>query len=454
MKTFCFATMIGVFLLIHFDRILAQATPTQLHQIELMNPVSKKTPINAYQRLQDFENFYGSSPMVISNSISQPVQSNDDKPNLTDLGRKIENRVNFTTDNSNYEKIQATSGQKISLKATALIINGDTLEPEEISTRGQSSLYYRRKSYSFSLKSEALFRHGERIESLKKFYILSLSMDKNYSSNRLAFEMMEAAQLFHLFYSFCELRINGQSEGICMVTERPEDWALKKNNSPLLIRRGYNSSIKKIKTGTNNESDKAKNYKTYFRQIYRSLNKYKGEELYKTLSDWLDMKVYMKWLAFNFFIRNGDYTDEVFFFIDPGTDKFSIIPWDYDDLFSVAPHEGYAESRKFLGDKLFFSTEDLLDRKIVTDPYLYKIYLIQLGELMNHLSADVLKRVFENTYAELYPYYSDNEIISKSQYDLYKDDNLIKLKSDLLSVYEQLIIYRNYFLEYLGSQNN
>jgi hypothetical protein len=73
---------------------------------------------------------------------------------------------------------------------------------------------------------------------------------------------------------------------------------------------------------------------------------------------------------------------------------------------------------------------------------------------MNHLSADVLKRVFENTYAELYPYYSDNEIISKSQYDLYKDDNLIKLKSDLLSVYEQLIIYRNYFLEYLGSQNN
>lgn len=449
MKTFCFATMIGVLLLICSNGIQAQPKQNQFHQIELMKPVNEKTQINAFQRLQDFENFHGFSPPVISNSISQPVQSNYDKPNLTDLGRKIENSVSFTTSNSNYEKIQATSGQKISVNATTLIINGDTLAPEEISTRGQSSLYYRRKSYNFSLKSEALFRHGERTESLKKFFVLSLSMDKNYSSNRLAFEMMEAAQLFHLFYSYCELRINGHSEGICMVTERPEDWALKKNNSPLLIRRGYNSGIKKIKTGTNNQSDKAKNYKSYFRQIYRSLNKYEGEELYKTLSNWLDMKVYMKWLAFNFFVRNGDYTDEVYFFIAPGTDKFSIIPWDYDDLFSVAPHEGYAESRKFLGDKLFFSTEDLLDKKIVTDPYLYKIYLIQLGELMNLLSTDVLKRVFENTYAELYPYYSDNEIISKSEYDLYKDDNLIKLKSDLLSVYEQLIIYRNYFLKYL-----
>jgi hypothetical protein len=74
--------------------------------------------------------------------------------------------------------------------------------------------------------------------------------------------------------------------------------------------------------------------------------------------------------------------------------------------------------------------------------------------LMNQLSNDVLKRVFENTYAELYPYYSDSEIIRESRYDKYKDDNLIKLKNNMLSVYEQLIIYRNLFLEYLGSKNN
>ncbi len=389
------------------------------------------------------------SIVIILNSNGQTAQLNDDKLNLTDLGREIENSVSFNLTNLNYEQIKATSGQKVSVKAITLIINGDTLEPTEIKTRGKSTLYFRRKSYSFSLKSEASFRHGKRVESFKKFYVVSLSMDKHYSSNRLAFGMMEAAKLFDLFYSYCELRINGNSEGICMIIERPEDWAMKKKGSPVIIRRGYNNSIDKIKTDKKTESEKAKKYKSYFRQIYRSLNKYEGEELYKTLSNWLDMNLYMKWLAFNFFVRDGDYTDEVYFFVDPLSDKFSIIPWDYDDLFSIAPHEGNVENRKILVDKLFFSTEDLLDKKIVTDPYLYKIYLIQLGELMQQLSPGVIKSVFENTYAELYPYYSNNEIISQSKYDRYKDSDLLTLKSDMLVLYEQLIFYRNIYLKYL-----
>lgn len=388
----------------------------------------------------------------ISNSIGQAEQSND-KLNLTDQGRKIENSVSFNLTNSDYKHIQATSGQKVSVKATTLVINWDTLEPTEIKTRGKSTLYFRRKSYSFTLKSEASFRHGERVDSFKKFYILSLSMDKHYSSNRLAFSMMEAAKIFDLFYSYSELRINGKSEGICMIIERPEDWAMKKMDSPVIIRRGYNNSIDKIKAGKNTESDKSKKYRSYFRQIYSSLNKYEGEELYKTLSNWLDMNLYMKWLAFNFFVRDGDYTDEVFFFIDPLSDKFSIIPWDYDDLFLIAPHEGNAENRKILSDKLFFSTEDLLDKKIVTDPFLYKIYLIQFGELMQQLSPGVIKSIFESTYGELYPYYSNSEIISQSKYDRYKNSDLPALKRDMQALYEQLLFYRNIYLKYLASSN-
>ncbi len=34
--------------------------------------------------------------------------------------------------------------------------------------------------------------------------------------------------------------------------------------------------------------------------------------------------------------------------------------------------KGILRARRLLGDKLFFSTEDLLDKKIVTDPYLYE----------------------------------------------------------------------------------
>jgi spore coat protein H len=224
---------------------------------------------------------------------------------------------------------------------------------------------------------------------------------------------------------------------------------MKKKNSPLLIRRGYNHDIRKLVTDKIIEKSDVKKYCSYYEQIYRYLNKYEGEALYKTLSERLDIDFYMKWLAFNFLVRNGDYTDEVYFYFDPGINKFSIIPWDYDDLFFSAPHEGNVENRKILGDKLIFSAEDQLDKKIASDPYFYKIYLIQLREVLNQLSPEVLKRVFENTYAELYPYYSNSEIINMSGYDAYRNANLAKLQDYLSTLYDQLRISGKYYLEYL-----
>ena len=392
------------------------------------------------------------STILISNSICQLVQTSDDTLKLNDSERGIENSISFNTIYSNYEKVHAITGEKISVKATMLIINGDTLDPVAISTRGQSSLSFRRKSFTFDLKAKASFRHGDRTESFKKFYLISLSMDRNYSSNRLAFEMMEDIRLFPLFYSFCELRINGQSEGIYMIVERPEDWAMKMKKSPLLIRRGYNHAIDKIKTSIAVTGEEAKQDRENFNLIYKSLNKYNGEELYKILSDLLDMDTYLKWIAFNFFVKNGDYTDEVFFYVDKSINKFNIIPWDYDDLFAAAPHEGNILNKKLRADKMFFSTEDLLDKKIVSDPYLYRQYLLQLRELLSQLSSDVLKRDFENTYAELYPYYSNKEIISKSDYDLYAGATLPKLREELSTLYIKLSIYRDVYLKDIDSR--
>lgn len=391
--------------------------------------------------------------LLFQAASGQSQQVIEDSLYLSGSGSKIENYISFSTSGANYENIKATTGQKIPVKATSLVINGDTLNPEEIRTRGQTTLYYRRKSYSFGLTTEASFRHGGIKKKMDKFYLLSLSMDKNYCCNRLAFEMMEKAGIFGLFYAFCELRINGQSEGVCMIIERPEDWALKKKDSPLVLRRGYNSSIDKIKTGRKTEKEQINIYRGYFRQIYRAVYKFQGEELYNALSGLLDVDGYMKWLAFNFFVRNGDYTDEVYFYIDPDTKKYAIIPWDYDDLFKANPHEGNVESRKSIGDKLFFSTEDILDRKIVEDAYLYNKYLDQFRELMNSLSSDVLRKDFEATYFELYPYYSTPEIISKSEYDLYKGADLPGLKSDMISLFNQLLIYRNIYLKYLNDNN-
>jgi spore coat protein H len=392
--------------------------------------------------------------LILTCSKGQVTQKDNYCLDLTNTDRKIENIIRLYISDSQYENLRSTTGEKVNIRSRILIINGDTIKPKDISTRGQSTLMFRRKSLSISLKSNASFRHGDRTESLNKFSLLNLSMDKYYCRNRLAFEMMEALGLFDLFYSFCELQINDRSEGVFMIMETPENWAIREKKSPLVIRRGYDHSIDKTKDNKKNDRTSDKKYISNYKQLYRSLNKAKGEGLYKILSEYIDLEGYMKWLAFNFLVRNGDYSDEVFFYIDPEIDKYKIIPWDYDDIFAISPHEGKEQRNQILGDKLIFSSEDLLDQKIATDPYLYEEYLKRFKEVLDKLSPELLKNVIENAYAELYPFYSAEEIINNSKFDYYKDATLENLKDYMLSVYLTLSASRGHYLEYFKTRSN
>jgi spore coat protein H len=376
--------------------------------------------------------------------------NNDENLNLADKGEKIGNIVSFNIRSSEYENLKAVTGEELYINVKEIIINGDTIESEQIHTRGQSSLYFRRKSYNVKLKTDARFRKTGEEYSMKRFYLLNLSMDKYYSHNRIAFEMMRREGLFDLFFTFCEVRINGQSEGIYLVMERPEDWAIKREKAPLMLRRGYDQHIEKIEAAKSTGRDELRKYKEYFRLIYKSLGKNEGEALYTSLSGLLDMEMYMRWIAFNFLIRNGDYTDEVFFYIDPEAGKFKIIPWDYDDIFVLNPHEGKTKDKAIPPGSMIFSTEDVLDKKIATDPYLYKMYLVQLKKLIGELSEEAIKEIFETTFAELYPYYSKDEIISKSNSDFYKDATLENLKKELRNLYDRFLITRTYCFVYFN----
>jgi spore coat protein H len=262
--------------------------------------------------------------------------------------------------------------------------------------------------------------------------------------------MMEKIGLFGLFYTFCDLHVNGKSEGIFMVIERPEDWAIHTKDSPLMIRRGYEHKMDKVETEKKAEKSEIKKYEDNFRNIYKSLKKQEGEELFNTLSQWMDVENYMTWLAFNYFVKNGDYSDEVFFYVDPEFGKFRIIPWDYDDIFAGAPHEGKDKAKRVVGDKLIFSAEDDLDVKIATDPFLYNRYLDIMKKLIEALSPKDLKEVFDNTYAELYPYFLEKEIISQAQFDAHKNANLENLQTEIVTLYLGLIGSRELILESLG----
>lgn len=368
---------------------------------------------------------------------------------LRDKGRKIENVIKFSISKNALERIKKNDGKKVYLRPSNLIINGDSLTVKGLHTRGQTSQYYTRKSFSFSLDANTDFTHGDMVLSMKRFDAISLSMDRYYYSNRLAFELLGKLNLFHLFYSYCDIQISGKHEGIYMVVERPQDWALKDKDSPFLIRRGYGEKIVKIETDKHADKNEVKSYKKDYYEIYKILNKYKGERLYEQLSKLMNLDMYMKWLAFNYFIKNGDYTDEVYFFINPSEKRFDIIPWDYDDIFGRAPHEGWEIKKSKMGDKYLFSSEDRLDQAIAGDAFLYALYLRQLNEVLLQLDENVLKQAFENTYAELYPYYSNPDIIEMVKFDAYRSASLTTLKQSMEHTYSQLLISRTVLLKQL-----
>ncbi len=368
---------------------------------------------------------------------------------LIDKGKKIDNVIEFSISTNNYAQMKNTDGNSISLNSKILKINNDFIVPKDIHTRGQTTQYYRRKSLSFSLDSKAKIIQGDDTLGMKKFEAISLSMDNFYYRNRLAFGLLKKLNLFNLFYAYGDIKINDEHAGVYLLLQRPQDWAFNMKDSPILIRRGYDHKIEKIKTDKKVDKSEIKAYRKTFSEIYKLLNDFDGERLYQELSKLLDIEMYMKWLAFNYFFKNGDYTDEVFFYIDPTDEKFRIIPWDYDDIFSNTPHEGRKEKYDKIGDKFLFSSEDELDRKIANDNFLYEHYLKQLKTVALQLDESVLKEVFENTYAELYPYYSNPDIISMAQYDSHPTVSIPLLKKSLEESYAYLLMSRTVILNQL-----
>ncbi len=373
------------------------------------------------------------------------LQEQADTLILVNRGKTIENRLEMILPKRQQSQIKMINGKKVYLHDLQVIWNGDSALAKEVHTRGQSTLNFLRKSYSITFDKKARIERGGSIKKMKRVYALSLAMDKNYISNRLAFGLMEKVRLAGLFFVYGEIRLNNSSEGIYLFMERPQDWAFNQK-SPFIIRRGYEQKISNLYTVKDLDKTNKKSYKANYTAIYSAIGKFDGEELYYQLVKYLDLEMYMQWLAFNYFMRNGDYTDEVYFYIDPEEHRFKIMPWDYDDLFSVKPHEGNKQRNAILANKYIFSSEELLDQKVASDDYLYSLYLVQLNNVLEQLSPAIIRNELENIYSELYPFYANPEIIARSRHNQYPNSNFENLEQEMRLLYRQLINSRSLLL--------
>ncbi len=344
-------------------------------------------------------------------------------------------------------RLRKSGGKKIDLHQPLLIINQDTVVASDIHSRGASTSKFARKSLSVDL--EDAFSLTTRRESIKikKFDLLNLVMDKNLWHNRWAFINLAELNLFPLFNSYCKLWINDQPQGIYFLVEKPTQYQAQEK-SPYMLRRGANHRVEQ-EYSNKIPKEEAKQYKEMYLGIYRNLGKYSNKELSAQLQTSLQLDHYFKWLGFNYLILNGDYSDEIFFYIQPDSRIFSIIPWDYDDIFRREPHEGAKARQTRPLDKLLFSMEDELDQRIAEDEWLYAEYCSTFKELLLNRDMDAINRTFEQVLNELAIISNDQAMNEASAFLEKEPFSIEKVKEDLQIASEFLLNKRIVLLKAL-----
>ncbi|MBK8504179.1 MAG: CotH kinase family protein [Saprospiraceae bacterium] len=341
--------------------------------------------------------------------------------------------IEMSIANSTYSKIKRNQ-KSVSFTPDSCIFNGKPMEIMEMHSRGKTTLHFWRKSYTVELKDQIEFEGPDERLNFDHFYLISMSLDRNYYHNRLAFQSLSLLGLFPLYYHYVEVRINGLSEGLYLLVQRPADYALDDLGSPGILRRGSTDFVTKEKFKKSTSKENRLECKRVFKEI-KSTGKRSGVDLYQYLNERIDLDAYFSWLAFNYLVRNGDYTDEIFYYIlpDEPSTRFGIIPWDFDDILVKDPHEGREMRDRQLDDQLIFSSEDKLDRMIARDPYLYRQYLIQFSKVLEVLNVRKISDIFNEIEEELTPYFQTSSIIDVSQHDFKPVESWKALQDNLIT---------------------
>jgi len=324
-------------------------------------------------------------------------------------------------------------------------LGSEPMDLKEIKTRGKSALSFRRKSFSVFLNETLAIAgpDGSDMAYLKKFKLISMAMDFTYIENRIGLGILEAQGIMPLFYRFVELLINGETQGIYLLVEDPEQYYLELG-SEFIFRRGYHNNFDDVEYFPSSPGIARESYELMFKEIYSSLPVMQGEALYSSLSERMDLEQYFRKMGIDYLLQNGDYTDEVYFYslIHQDNPRFSIIPWDYDDLFKSYPHEvgrtwgtgnllgdrNYDTHQDVLdeiGDKMIFSIEDDLDYSIAMDPYLYERYESTIAGMIEKMDLEDIDALFEQVKDELLPFYYKEDVVAQSQFD--KDETSFRI---------------------------
>jgi spore coat protein H len=343
-----------------------------------------------------------------------------------------------------FANLKQEHSKKTIISKPIMLVDGDSAHVKEIHDRGNNSMKFERKSLSVELDKHITLKLDSGKIKLKKFNLISMSMDKNFWHNRWANLLLDSENLFPLFNTYCKLWINDVPQGIYLLIEKPVHYR-SEIKSPYMLRRGLNHQISDEYFEKENVTE-AKEYRKKYSSIYTYLKGKEHDSLYHELSKLIDLTIYMRWMAFNYLVMNGDYSDEVYLYIDPETRLFEVLPWDFDDILKPAPHEGWAARNKSLQDKKVYSLEETLDRSIAANPDLYARYETELKNFVIRNDSGKISQISKQVTEELNALSQDKDIAASSLFLDTQPFDFEAAKNDITLAMDLLLKRRNWIL--------
>ena len=381
----------------------------------------------------------------------------------------------FIVTDSQRNKINSSRGEQYEITdpVPELHFAGNIYAIDRFEIRGDNTLNFTRKGFGVNMDRKIiLFNTEEKTEKkYEEFKLLAMVYDYTYIENCTAVGLFKEIGLWPVYSFFTEVKLNNHTQGLYHFIEDPFEYFIEQKNASFIIRRGYEHVVKKYSISPNSQHG-TDEYIARFKKIYSNLTRYSGQQMYDTLSAYMDLEQYFAKLSIDMLIKNGDYTDEVIFYtkIKDNKEVFGVFPWDLDDIFADQPHEignSWAVGEIFgpreyssmddiiadVGSKLLFSIEDDLDYKIAKDRFLYQQYLTILRSVIEKIDLTAIDKVFDYTYEHIDPFYANDSIVAQSRYDVDETSHELFV-TNLAGKRQMLKDRRNWILQELNIQQN
>ncbi len=281
--------------------------------------------------------------------------------------------------------------------------------------RGKGSIGCERKNYTVNIagKRPRYFTEGSATD---EFYLISMCLDDRYARHVTAYSLMAELGVFPLRFRTIEVILDDETRGVYLWVEKaPEELKRDNGRARSVIRRRFDAgddvTVPEVKWSRSTDQGAIDAYDALLVAAAGPT----GAALEAVLAERMDLDNYLRLLAFNSLVRNGDHVDETWLV---STDRlradgsvgdwFQVMGWDPDDVFGGCHYSGNLAFDDAYA--ISYCAEAELDDILLGDPVTYARYVAVLQEVIDAIPPERFRAALDLTEAQLARYMTRPEI--------------------------------------------